>query len=794
MINKIKYLILLLIFCANSAQSQEQLFNFKTKSIEVIDNGNIINAKNGKAISNDKNLEIIADNFQYLDKTKILRINGNAEIFINSNQLKITFEKGIVNQNELTFEAFGKIEAEDLNKKLRIYSKKIIFNNKDEVLFSPFESIIEDGHGNKLIVDNFNYELQKDLLKVNNLNFTDKNNNILKSSVAYINTKSNNLYGKDVFVNLDNKTLNENNEPRLKGNSIIDNVDNTEITKGVFTTCKKRDGCPPWELSAEKIIHDKKKRLIKYENAYLKIYDKTIAYFPSFHHPDPTVERETGFLTPSFKNSSNRKNFLSLPYFLVIADNKDATFSPRFYDHEEIFLQTEYRQANYKSDHISDFSFKIDKDKKLKSHFFYKYNKDFNLDNFIESNFDFKIQTTSKDTYLRKNNIKSELINDETLLENSAKISLYKNDISMNFETIVYENLNESNSDRFEYIMPKINLTKKIDNKTSLNGSFTLNSQALAKNYDTNVFEKVNINDLAFKSLPNITEKGFYNNYEFIIKNSNSDAQNSTTMKNKENIFLSGLIQFNSSLPLINENENYQKVLNPKLALKLAPTYTKDIRKEDNKIDINNIYSLNRAGQDDTIEGGISLTYGNDFSILNKKDSREIFSFKVANNLRLEENDDLPGNSQIGKKTSSILNEILIQPNEIIKISYNSSIKNNIKEINHENLITELKINNLVTNFDYLNQNESVDKNSYLTYTTKYLVDESNSLSFSSRKNKTIDLTEYYKLSYQYKNDCLSASIEYDKEYYSDRDIKPNESLFFKLTIIPFNKKKTSDL
>ncbi len=794
MINKIKYLILILIFCANSAQSQEQLFNFKTKSIEVIDNGNIINAKNGKAISNDKNLEIIADNFQYLNKTKILRINGNAEIFINSNQLKITFEKGIVNQNELTFEAFGKIEAEDLDKKLKIYSKKIIFNNKDEVLFSPFESIIEDGHGNKLIVDSFNYELQKNLLKVNNLNFTDKNNNVLKSSVAYINTKSNNLYGKDVFVNLDNKTLNENNEPRLKGNSIIDNVDNTEITKGVFTTCKKRDGCPPWELSAEKIIHDKKKRLIRYENAYLKIYDKTIAYFPSFHHPDPTVERESGFLTPSFKNSSNRKNFLSLPYFLVIADNKDATFSPRFYDHEEVFLQTEYRQANYKSDHISDFSFKVDKDKKLKSHFFYKYNKDFNLNNFIESNFDFKIQTTSKDTYLKKNKIKSKLIDDETVLENSAKISLYKNDISMNFETVVYEDLKKGKSDRFEYIMPKINLTKKIDNKTSLNGDFTLNSQILSTNYDTNVFEKVNINDLAFNSFPNITEKGFYNNYEFIIKNSNSDAQNSTKIKNKENIFLSGLIQFNSSLPLMNENENYQKILNPKLALKLAPTFTKDIRKEDNKIDINNIYSLNRAGQEDTIEGGISLTYGNDFSILNKKDSREIFSFKVANNLRLEENDDLPGNSQIGKKTSSILNEILFQPNEIIKISYNSSIRNNLKEVNHENLITEFKINNLVTNFDYLNQNESVEKNSYLTYTTEYLMNESNSLSFSSRKNKTIDLTEYYRLSYQYKNDCLSASIEYDKEYYSDRDIRPNESLFFKLTIIPFNKKKTSDL
>jgi len=57
-----------------------------------------------------------------------------------------------------------------------------------------------------------------------------------------------------------------------------------------------------------------------------------------------------------------------------------------------------------------------------------------------------------------------------------------------------------------------------------------------------------------------------------------------------------------------------------------------------------------------------------------------------------------------------------------------------------------------------------------------------------AKKNKTIDLTEYYNLAYQYKNDCLTASIEYDKEYYSDKDIRPNESLLFKLKIIPFNR------
>ena len=53
-----------------------------------------------------------------------------------------------------------------------------------------------------------------------------------------------------------------------------------------------------------------------------------------------------------------------------------------------------------------------------------------------------------------------------------------------------------------------------------------------------------------------------------------------------------------------------------------------------------------------------------------------------------------------------------------------------------------------------------------------------NKLSFSTRRNKNINLTEYYNLAYQYENDCLSASIEYNREFYKDRDIKPNNSLF----------------
>ena len=76
--------------------------------------------------------------------------------------------------------------------------------------------------------------------------------------------------------------------------------------------------------------------------------------------------------------------------------------------------------------------------------------------------------------------------------------------MSINVDAFLYEDLNKNDSDRFEYILPKINLTKRslID---SLNGDFSFKSKALARNYNTNIFETININDLVFKSYPKVT-------------------------------------------------------------------------------------------------------------------------------------------------------------------------------------------------------------------------------------------------------------------------------------------------
>jgi LPS-assembly protein len=137
----------------------------------------------------------------------------------------------------------------------------------------------------------------------------------------------------------------------------------------IFTTCKKRDGCPPWQLKAKTVIHDKKRQVVNYDDAVLSVYDVPILYFPKFFHPDPDVKRKSGFLVPGIQSSSN-SSYFKLPYFWAISDNKDATFSPRFYSEEKILIQNEFRQINSNSYHVADLSLFHEKNHDTENHFF----------------------------------------------------------------------------------------------------------------------------------------------------------------------------------------------------------------------------------------------------------------------------------------------------------------------------------------------------------------------------------------------------------------------------------------
>ena len=79
----------------------------------------------------------------------------------------------------------------------------------------------------------------------------------------------------------------------------------TEYERGKFTPCKNDPGMPPlWCISAARIIHDQRAATITYQDAQFEFFGVPVIYLPYFQHPDPSVKHRSGFLMPSFGNSS----------------------------------------------------------------------------------------------------------------------------------------------------------------------------------------------------------------------------------------------------------------------------------------------------------------------------------------------------------------------------------------------------------------------------------------------------------------------------------------------------------
>ena len=121
----------------------------------------------------------------------------------------------------------------------------------------------------------------------------------------------------------------------------------TVFNKGVYTACepcKDNPKKPPlWQVKAQRIIHDQKEKMIYYRNARIEFLGVPLLYVPYLSHPDPTVKRKTGFLTPRYRQSTNLGFGLTVPYFWALAPNYDLTFSPTGYSRQGVLGMVEWR-------------------------------------------------------------------------------------------------------------------------------------------------------------------------------------------------------------------------------------------------------------------------------------------------------------------------------------------------------------------------------------------------------------------------------------------------------------------
>ncbi len=794
---KIKFIVIILYFLFNLQNylSSEE-FNFEGEEILILEEGNKLISKKGVKITSTDELIFESNEFEY-DKKKlelILRDNviitdSKREIIIKTNEIKYFKKDEKIYSN-------GATEI-NLNNNYIIESKNIIFDRKKSILSSSDKTIISDTDKNELLSNEFKFFSNDNLLKAKNVLINDNlgNSTVLESFIGNLN--DNQFFGKDVKINFDQKTFgNIKNDPRLYGNTIFSENNISKISKGVFTTCKKDDKCPPWEISAEEIVHDKNKKIINYKNAWLQIYDRPIFYFPKFFHPDPTVKRQSGFLIPKFSDSGNTGTSLLVPYFKVLAVNKDTTFKPRIFTNKNILLQNEYRHVEKNLNHVMDFGLFTSElnnnSETSKSHVFSNTIINFENNFFDNTKLEINLEQVSNDTYLKKYKPQSKLIDSENLMHNFFILDGYNEDSALSISVESYEDLSKKPTDRYEYIYPEINFSKEFT-KDNIPGLFSLTSNLYQKQFDTNKYKQSLITDLIYSSDTKFNDLGLVKDLQIILKNPNKiDKTGSENQSNTDTKLLTKLM-YSISYPLKKEGLIYDKLLKPNLSLRFSPNKTKNMSNNDRVMNISNINSFNRVSSDEGVEGGQSLTAGLDYKLRNK-DGEDKLTINLAQVYRDESNPDLPVNSSLNNKYSDIIGNVKFNLLDNLNLEYDFIADNNFNKINYNLLNASLSVNNFVTSFEYLDERGDIGTKSYIKNQTKYSFDENNSISFSTRENRELDMTEFYNLVYQYENDCLKAAIEYNKNFYSDDDIKPEEELLFTLTIVPFSKISSTNI
>lgn len=139
----------------------------------------------------------------------------------------------------------------------------------------------------------------------------------------------------------DNTRLVAETAERVGGNQMI-------LHKGVYTAClpcAENPSRPPlWQVKAERVVQDGTKHTVRLERARFELFGKSLVTLPFIVVPDNTVKRKTGFLFPRFRSGQNVGFGISVPYYIAIAPDRDATVTATGFSAQGVLLEAEIRQ------------------------------------------------------------------------------------------------------------------------------------------------------------------------------------------------------------------------------------------------------------------------------------------------------------------------------------------------------------------------------------------------------------------------------------------------------------------
>ncbi|MBI3710950.1 MAG: LPS-assembly protein LptD [Proteobacteria bacterium] len=464
----------------------------------------------------------------------------------------------------------------------------------------------------------------------------------------------------------------------------------TAIRKGVYSPCEPcaddPTRAPVWQIKAARVTHDQAAQEVTYNDAWIELFGVPVAYTPYLSHPDGTVDRRSGLLTPQLASSSNLGRILTVPYYQVISPSADFTFEPMFLTSEYPVLAGEYRQRTQtgqfnlsgsvtRADRRDDFNNRIDGDQ-TRGHI--KGEGRFDIDNDWRWGFD--AARATDDTYIQRYKLQQRyrFLSSNTLTSRLYTEGFRGRDYAA-VNSYAFQGLRQRDDPGLApLVLPMLDYNY-VGEPGAYGGRYSLDANALSI-YRT---EGTRMQRMALAggwTLPYTAPSGEIYSLSanllgdaYNVPRIGSAADPSRPTEDGVSGRLFPQLALGWRYPFVRRGEDYRTLIEPIVTVVAAPNLGNQQRfpNEDSRgidFDDTNLFRSNRFSGIDRLEGGQRVSYGVNTELMRNGGGR--VSAFIGQSYRLKSESAFTANSGLQDKASNIVGRLRFLPHPWIGATY----------------------------------------------------------------------------------------------------------------------------
>lgn len=602
---------------------------------------------------------------------------------------------------------------------------------------------------------------------------------------------------KDGFAN-DMRLLLSDNSRLAGAKGRRSDGNKTVLTKGVFSPCEAcasdPESPPLWQVKAQQVTHDEVAKDVIYNDATLEFFGIPVVYTPYFRHPDPTVDRRSGILAPTYGFSEDLGLSIGVPYYWVIAPDKDVTLEPVYFSNEGLMLKTEYRQrfGNGQIELDGSLAYVDNRaagfetgDKAFEGHI--DGTGEFHLNEKWRSGFD--LERSSTRTYHERYNIGDpETLTSRVYAERFDGLDYFR------AETIAFQGLRSFDVDEETPLIAPFVQYSTTSAPGQYGGRFMVDAEALSLTRETGA-DQHRMSLLAGYELPYIGPMGDVYRLRATMQSDLyyvEDAANQIDPTSQEDDFFARFfpqIGLEWRMPFVKQTGTVRQVIEPIIQAVAAPLGSTlvEVTNEDSQalsVDDANLFQLNRYSGFDRVSAGSRIDYGVQYGAYGRNGSSTFF---LGQSYRFQDDNSYLAGSGLEDNASDIVGRMRIAPSPNFNLSYRFrfdaedfvATRNEISAFGRSGPFSAAA--NYVLLDDQTGQigtgtREEISL-AVQTRINRYWTASARTTQSLGEDDGSRDIGA----SLTYQDECFFIAFDYERDFTEDEDIEPRDAFFIRV-------------